>query len=66
MGFFGRSVVNLRIAADRSNRIGLTREKGDSPHLLERPEGGHRREALVVAQMGTVPFFPPTGERYAV
>ena len=33
-------------------------EKGDSPHLPERPAGGHRREALVVAQMGTVPFFP--------
>ena len=30
--------------------------KGDSPHLPERPEGGHQREALVVAQMGTVPF----------
>jgi aldose 1-epimerase len=30
--------------------------KGDSPHLPERPEGGHRRAALVVAQMRTVPF----------
>jgi cobyric acid synthase CobQ len=28
-------------------------EKGDSPHLPERPEG-------CCAQMGTVPFFPPT------
>ncbi|MGA2060196.1 MAG: YCF48-related protein [Thermoguttaceae bacterium] len=28
-----------------------SREKGDSPHLPERPEGGF-------AQMGTVPFFP--------
>jgi len=28
------------------------REKGDSPHLPERPEG-------CFAQMGTVPFFPP-------
>jgi dTDP-4-dehydrorhamnose reductase len=30
----------------------LGREKGDSPHLPERPEG-------CSAQMGTVPFFPP-------
>jgi guanylate kinase len=29
------------------------REKGDSPHLPERPEG-------CLAQMGTVPFFPMT------
>jgi D-alanine-D-alanine ligase len=29
------------------------------PHLPERPEGGHRCAALVDAQMGTVPFFPP-------
>jgi GNAT superfamily N-acetyltransferase len=28
-------------------------EKGDSPHLPERPEG-------CFAQMGTVPFFPPS------
>jgi hypothetical protein len=34
-------------------------EKGESPLLPERPKGGHRREALVVAQMGTVPFFRP-------
>ncbi|MFZ1935523.1 MAG: DUF1559 domain-containing protein [Thermoguttaceae bacterium] len=33
-------------------------EKGDSPHLPERPEGGF-------AQMGTVPFFR-MGRRYAV
>ncbi len=35
------------------------REKGDRPHLPERPGGGHRRAALVVAQMGPVPLFPP-------
>jgi AhpD family alkylhydroperoxidase len=29
-------------------------EKGDSPHLPERPEG-------CCAQMGTVPFFPASG-----
>jgi myo-inositol-1-phosphate synthase len=32
------------------------REKGDSPHLPERPEG-------CFAQMGTVPFFPSGGTR---
>jgi glutamine---fructose-6-phosphate transaminase (isomerizing) len=38
--------------------------KGDSPRPTsgrcppERPGGGHRREALVVAQMGTVPYSP--------
>jgi MinD superfamily P-loop ATPase len=31
-------------------------KKGDSPLLPERPGGGHRREVLVVAQKGTVPF----------
>jgi len=39
-------------------------EKGDSPPLPERPEGGHRHAALVVAQMGTVPFFPPKKHRW--
>ncbi len=40
------------------------REKGDGPRPTfgrcppERPEGGHRHAALVVAQLGTVPFFP--------
>ncbi|MGD0900885.1 MAG: hypothetical protein ABR915_23885, partial [Thermoguttaceae bacterium] len=34
-------------------------EKGDSPHLPERPGGGHHVR-MVVAQMGTVPFFRPT------
>ena len=38
----------------------MTREKGDSLYLPEQPEGGHRRAALVVAQMGTVPIFPST------
>ena len=33
-------------------------EKGDWLHLPERPVGGHRRAALVVAQMVPVPFFP--------
>ncbi|MGD0898531.1 MAG: RNB domain-containing ribonuclease, partial [Thermoguttaceae bacterium] len=34
-------------------------EKGDSPHLPERPGGGPRIAG--VAQMGTVPFFQPPG-----
>ncbi len=34
-------------------------KKGDSPHLPERPGGGHRRAALVVAHMGTAPLFRP-------
>ncbi len=38
-------VTNGRDAADR-----IRQEKGDSPHLPERPEGSF-------AQMGTVPFF---------
>ena len=33
--------------------VDTTREKGDCPHLPERPEG-------CSAQMGTVPFFPAT------
>jgi hypothetical protein len=33
------------------------REKGARHHLPERPEGGHRREALVVAQMVPGTFF---------
>jgi hypothetical protein len=39
-------------------------KKGDSPHLPERPEGGHRA-GTVVAQMGTVPFFPSRREPLA-
>jgi hypothetical protein len=39
-------------------------EKGDCPHLPERPGGGHHAR-MVVAQMGTVPFFPP-GDRFLV
>jgi predicted Zn-dependent protease with MMP-like domain len=39
----------LSAAADRGQG-----EKGDSPHLPERPEG-------CCAQMGTVPFFPRRG-----
>jgi 3-(methylthio)propanoyl-CoA dehydrogenase len=39
---------NLRV-------LELGREKGDSPHLPERPGG-------CSAQMGTVPFFPPLGK----
>ena len=35
---------------------GPEEEKGDSPHLPERPGGGHHRQ-MVAAQMGTVPFF---------
>ncbi len=35
--------------------------KGDSPHLPERPGGGHQRAALVVAQMGTGPFSRDAG-----
>jgi benzoyl-CoA reductase/2-hydroxyglutaryl-CoA dehydratase subunit BcrC/BadD/HgdB len=38
------------------NDLGRFREKGDSPHLPERPEG-------CFAQMGTVPFFPASGAR---
>jgi galactokinase len=44
-------------AAERLRQVARA-EKGDSTHLPERPEGGHRREALVGAQMGPVPFFP--------
>jgi phosphatidylethanolamine/phosphatidyl-N-methylethanolamine N-methyltransferase len=33
--------------------------KGDMSDLPERPGGGHRREALVVAQIGPVPFSRP-------
>jgi len=37
-------------------------EKGDSPHLPERPGGGHHA-CMVGAQMGTVPlFFRPAAE----
>ena len=41
----------LSAAADRRGG-----KKGDSPHLPERPEG-------CLAQMGTVPFFPPESNR---
>jgi glycosyltransferase involved in cell wall biosynthesis len=36
--------------------LGDKSEKGDSPHLPERPGGGHHAR-MVVAQLGTVPFL---------
>ncbi|MCD4726024.1 MAG: methyltransferase domain-containing protein, partial [Pirellulales bacterium] len=36
-----------------------SREKGDRSNLPERPEGGHRRAALVGAQIEPVPFSQP-------
>jgi putative mRNA 3-end processing factor len=44
------------IQVEKGDRRAFCDGKGDSPHLPERPEGGHRRTALVGAQMGTVPF----------
>jgi len=41
--------------ADAERTLGS--EKGDSPHLPERPGGGHHA-CMVVAQMGAGPFFP--------
>ncbi len=45
-------VMELELAETITAEAG----KGDSPLLPERPGGGHRRAALVVAQKGTVPF----------
>jgi hypothetical protein len=45
----GQCDFRIRVAAETLKRYPWT-EKGDSPHLPERPEG-------CLAQMGTVPFF---------
>ena len=48
------AVDELRDAGDAVRGGG----KGDRSNLPERPGGGHRRAALVVAQIGPVPFSP--------
>ncbi len=53
---YADSVGARYLATGHHARI-VSAKKGDGPRLPERPEGGHRRAALVVAQMGTVPFF---------
>ncbi len=48
---------SIRVAAAESGSSAPDPEKGDSPHLPERPE---------LAQMGTVPFFRPEGAASAI
>jgi hypothetical protein len=63
-GWIERSELLVRTWCARLHRAALAGrsggppagEKGDSPHLPERPGGGPRFAG--VAQMGTVPFFP--------
>jgi electron transfer flavoprotein alpha subunit len=51
------AVLTIQAGAFPAEQTG-EREKGDSPHLPERPEG-------CCAQMGTVPFFPPQVQKLA-
>ncbi len=51
----------MKILVQKGARGGKGSGKGDRSNLPERPEGGHRREAFVVAQIGPVPFSAANG-----
>jgi len=55
LAYFARFTAKNQEGLAAWQRAGLDPEKGDRPHLPERPGGGY---PLGVAQMGPVPFFP--------
>jgi len=58
IGAVDRPLCRELLAGIAPGRVAWAGEKGDSPHLPERPEG-------CFAQMGTVPFFPGTPQNMA-